>query len=150
MMDIALAPSERKQLLQFASLALSGRECCRAQALLWLDDGEAVDNIADRLQVSRQTLYNWVRRFQARTDVPIEDRLREQRIHLTDIERFAAGEVSRDVVEALGYRQVAQRVAATRALQPRPFSRLAFTPSAPCAINSDRQRSANFAWFMTW
>jgi transposase len=78
MMDFALGPSERKQLQQFVLLALSGREYCRAQALLWLDDGEAVDNIADRLHVSRQTLYNWVRRFQERTDASIEERLRDE------------------------------------------------------------------------
>ena len=45
------------------------------------------------------------------------DRLGEQGIHLPDIERIAAREVGRDIHEALGDLQVAQRMVATRALQ---------------------------------
>src|SRR2546427_12859780 len=45
------------------------------------------------------------------------DRLGEQGIHLPDIERIAAREVGRDIHEALGDLQVAERVVATRALQ---------------------------------
>jgi transposase len=37
----------------------------RAQALLWLDDGESVEEVADRLSVPRQTIYNWLLRAQA-------------------------------------------------------------------------------------
>jgi transposase len=37
----------------------------RAQALLWLADGEPVEEVADRSRVSRQSIYNWVARFQA-------------------------------------------------------------------------------------
>ena len=35
-------------------------EVRRAQALLWLDDGaDSSQAVADRLHVSRQTVYNW-------------------------------------------------------------------------------------------
>ncbi len=37
----------------------------RAQALLWLDEGISVQNVAHLLRVSRQTVYNWVSRFRA-------------------------------------------------------------------------------------
>ena len=38
----------------------------RAQALLWLNDGESVAAVAERLRISRQTVYNWGTRFQSR------------------------------------------------------------------------------------
>ena len=44
------------------------------------------------------------------------DRLGEQRVHLADVERIAAGKVGRDPREAIGNRQIAQLVAALRAL----------------------------------
>lgn len=78
MMDFALSTSEREQLQELVPHAPSGRECCRAQALLWIDDGEPVEFVAARLGVRRQTLYNWVRRFQQRSDLPVEQRLRDE------------------------------------------------------------------------
>ena len=36
----------------------------RAQVLLWLADGESPPAVARRLRVTRQTVYNWVRRFE--------------------------------------------------------------------------------------
>ena len=36
----------------------------RAHALLWLDAGDPVQEVAARLRVSRRTIYNWVARFQ--------------------------------------------------------------------------------------
>jgi transposase len=36
----------------------------RAFALLLLDDGQSVEEVAAALRVSRQTTYNWVCRFQ--------------------------------------------------------------------------------------
>jgi transposase len=38
----------------------------RAQALLWLDEGESAEAVAARLGVSRQTVYNWATRFKER------------------------------------------------------------------------------------
>ena len=45
----------------------------RAQALLWLDEGERAETVAVRLGVSRQTVYNWATRFKERRgqcDIP--------------------------------------------------------------------------------
>ena len=47
----------------------------RAQALLWLDEGESVQEVADRLQLSRQAIYNWITRFRARGQLPIAARV---------------------------------------------------------------------------
>jgi transposase len=53
----------------------AGRECCRAQALLWLSQGMPVEAIADLLGVTRQTVYNWANRFQQREGLALYDRL---------------------------------------------------------------------------
>ena len=37
----------------------------RIQALLWLDGGESVQQVADRLRVSRPAVYKWLVHFQA-------------------------------------------------------------------------------------
>lgn len=47
----------------------------RALALLWLDEGEEVQEVAAHLQVSRQSVYNWATRFQLRGDLPLCARL---------------------------------------------------------------------------
>jgi transposase len=51
------------------------RQPLRAYALLWLDDGASVPEVAQRLAVTRQTVYNWASRFQLRTDLQIALRL---------------------------------------------------------------------------
>jgi transposase len=51
------------------------RERSRAQALLWLADGESVEQVAELLQVSRQTVYNWTERFQQREGLDLRARL---------------------------------------------------------------------------
>jgi transposase len=51
------------------------QERCRAQVLLRLDEGEPVEAIAESLRVSRQTIYNWARRFQERSDLDLRPRL---------------------------------------------------------------------------
>ncbi len=50
-------------------------ELRRALALLWLDEGDDPQEVADRLRVSRQTVYHWVQRFQQRSAAPLEERL---------------------------------------------------------------------------
>src|SRR5215217_3457443 len=47
----------------------------RAFALLLLDDGQRVEEVAATLRVSRQTIYNWASRFQHRHDLSILERL---------------------------------------------------------------------------
>lgn len=51
------------------------RQHQRAQALLWLAEGDAVVDVAERLRVERRTIYNWITRFQERADSIIEERL---------------------------------------------------------------------------
>jgi transposase len=46
----------------------------RTQALLWLDGGESVQQIADRLRVSRQAVYKWLAHFQARQAFSLQTR----------------------------------------------------------------------------
>src|SRR6516225_8020670 len=72
-----LTPSERSQLGSFIRNAPSGRECCRAQALLWLDQQQTPDEVAHHLGVTRQTLYNWVHRFQQRGGLELQVRLND-------------------------------------------------------------------------
>jgi transposase len=47
----------------------------RAQALLWLDAGEPVPEVAARLRVSRRTIYNWVARFRGGPALDLTARL---------------------------------------------------------------------------
>ena len=53
----------------------SAKERCRAQALLWLAEGSGVEEVAESLHVSRQTVYNWVTRFQERHGLGLRARL---------------------------------------------------------------------------
>lgn len=74
---IQLSPRARSVLTEFARTGTSGREVRRAQALLWLDAGESVQTVAQRLQVSRQMIYALVTRYQARADQAIMARLQD-------------------------------------------------------------------------
>lgn len=47
----------------------------RAEAILWLDEGVTVTEIAKRLQVQRGTIYNWVTRFHERSGGDMDYRL---------------------------------------------------------------------------
>jgi transposase len=64
---ITLTPQEREGLEERAAHTQHAYELRRAQALLWLDSGERVPEIAARLRVTRQSIYNWVERFKRRT-----------------------------------------------------------------------------------
>jgi len=55
-----------------------GREVRRAQALLWLDNGESVQAVAQRLQVSRQMLYDLLVRYDARSEQSILTRIQDE------------------------------------------------------------------------
>lgn len=77
MAPFQLRPHERRALSRLAGSAPTAKELTRAQALLWLDDGEAVDEVAHRLRVSRQTVYSWLLRFRQRTDQDPRARLQD-------------------------------------------------------------------------
>jgi transposase len=38
----------------------SVRQLKRAQALLWVDEGEPISRVAERLRITRQSIYNWI------------------------------------------------------------------------------------------
>ncbi|MEW6125988.1 MAG: helix-turn-helix domain-containing protein [Acidobacteriota bacterium] len=65
-----LNPKERILLEHIISNSLDARQVLRAYAF-WLDDGDSVEEIAQRLGVSRQTIYNWASRFQQRQNVEL-------------------------------------------------------------------------------
>ena len=75
MTAFALSHKERTLLEQLVSDTQDARSVCRAYGLLWLDQGEAVQTIAGRLSVSRQTVYNWTERFVERKGCALEARL---------------------------------------------------------------------------
>lgn len=60
---------------QFTTSASDARQLRRAQALLWLAEGDSVEEVADRLRVDRRTIYNWVARFHERLHRGLEFRL---------------------------------------------------------------------------
>jgi transposase len=54
---------------------LKARDLQRAQALLWLAQRESVAEVAERLGVSRQTIYNWRDHFLDRRGQALPERL---------------------------------------------------------------------------
>jgi transposase len=62
MAPLILSPRQRLELEILAARNPVARERCRAQALLWLDEGEAVEQVAESLRVSRRTVYYWPER----------------------------------------------------------------------------------------
>jgi transposase len=66
MTSFELSYQERSALEIFLRRPRHGRQLRRAQALLWLDEGDTVAEVADRLHTSRQTIYNWTSQFEAR------------------------------------------------------------------------------------
>lgn len=70
------------------------RQFRRAQALLWLDEGKRVGDVAHLLRVSRQTVYNWINRF--RRDGNISPALR-----LSDSERSGRPRTVHGIIDPL-------------------------------------------------
>jgi transposase len=70
---LVLNSQERRVLEDLITPAALTNEVRRAQALLWLDEGESPQAVARQLHVSRQTVYNWATRFKRRRgacDIP--------------------------------------------------------------------------------
>lgn len=70
-----LSPTARVRLQEVACRGANARQVRRAQALLWLAQGNAVQEVAQRLGVSRQSIYAWVMHYQARRTEPILERV---------------------------------------------------------------------------
>jgi transposase len=61
---IELSYKERSELERVLKSCTKSKVYQRAQALLLLDEGAVVEQVAELLRVSRQTLYNWMDRFE--------------------------------------------------------------------------------------
>jgi transposase len=72
---VKLKAREVIQLEELVLTATDSRQLKRAQALLWLDAGESVEEIADRLQITQQSVYNWIARFVGRAEVEMAGRV---------------------------------------------------------------------------
>ena len=75
MAPVMLNTRQRSELATFMLHTPSAKERCRAQAVLWLAEGETVDQVAELLHVSRQTVYNWVERFEQRQGLDLRSRV---------------------------------------------------------------------------
>ena len=64
---LKLHGSQRRRLEEVVRHPESAGHLKRAQALLWVDDGESVSEVAKRLGVTRQSIYNWIDRIRHRT-----------------------------------------------------------------------------------
>jgi transposase len=66
---------ERQGLEDLMRQATEATALRRTQALLWLDGGESIQQIADRLRISRQAVYKWLAHFQARQACALQTRV---------------------------------------------------------------------------
>jgi transposase len=74
---IRLSHQEHEQVADLATHTRHAHELRRAQALLWVDGGERIETVAERLCVTRQTVYNWIKRFYTQGAQEISARLAE-------------------------------------------------------------------------
>lgn len=75
MVELLLSPQEQMELSQIAQCDPNRRVQARAQALLMVGLGLPVAAVASHLSFSRQTIYGWVARYQARSEEPVALRL---------------------------------------------------------------------------
>jgi len=94
MTHFSLKHRERRFLEAFVTCPCGGRELRRAQALIWLDEGESVEEVAERLRVSRQSVYNWQARFSTRREL-------EPAARLADGVRRGRPRTARGIIEPL-------------------------------------------------
>jgi transposase len=106
---VTLSPEEWEALETLAAYTTDAQLLRRSQALLWLDEGETVTEVAARLRVTRQAVYKWVGHFQRCSTLEIATRLapgkrsgRPRTVHGV-IEPLILAVIDRDPRE-LGYR----------------------------------------------
>jgi len=75
MLSIILGDRLRSELEALVTQTPLAKERCRAQALLWLAEGLSAEEVAELLHITRQTVYNWVGRFQSRAGLDLRARL---------------------------------------------------------------------------
>jgi Homeodomain-like domain len=79
MTPFVLHPRERQELEGMELDPLAATSLRRTQALLWLDEGESVQEVAERLHLSRQAIYKWISRFHTRSTLPMAARIADGR-----------------------------------------------------------------------
>jgi transposase len=106
---VTLSPEEWDTLETLAAHTTNAHLLRRAQALLWLDEGETVPEVAARLRVTRQAVYKWVAHFRTYSTHDMAARLapgkrtgRPRAVHGL-IEPLILAVIDRDPRE-LGYR----------------------------------------------
>jgi hypothetical protein len=65
-MLLRLSPTAYQRLVEVAHTTHAPRALHRAQALLWLHDGDTVEEVATRLFVAPRTVFRWCRHFHER------------------------------------------------------------------------------------
>jgi transposase len=75
MASFTLSERQRAELEYVVTHTPLAKERSRAQAVLWLSQGIAAEEIADLMDVSRQTVYNWAERFRRRESLDLRARL---------------------------------------------------------------------------
>ena len=78
MAQISLTDSQRQELQHLARRGRDARVVRRAQGLLWLDQGEHPIAVAQRLGITRESVYAWLRRLQHQGAGALAEKLREQ------------------------------------------------------------------------
>lgn len=68
----------RRALERMIRTGSNARMVRRAQALIWLQQGERVREVAQRLGLTRRAIYKMVERYQARSDRPVVERIRDR------------------------------------------------------------------------
>jgi transposase len=90
MSTLGLTPSERRKLRQQLHRTADARLYRRLLAVLEVDQGKLVNEVARSLQVSGQSVYNWIGRFcQQRQPATLADQERSGRPTLWTEERLA-------------------------------------------------------------
>lgn len=75
MTTLKLSSQERRRLQALALSATDADVLRRAQALLWLASGHGIEDVTQRLCVSRRTVYYWVEQYKSREADKMADRL---------------------------------------------------------------------------
>src|SRR5262245_40484782 len=89
-----LQPHQRRVLSHIVGSVPTAKELTRAQALLWLDEGEGVEEVAHRLLVSRQPVDNWLLRVRQRAG-------QEPRARLQDAPRGGRPPTAKGIIDPL-------------------------------------------------
>lgn len=75
MVQVQLTDEEFEAVKDVVARSRSARQLRRAQAIFWLSQGASVQEVAERLCVSRATIYTWATRFEDRADLDLAQRL---------------------------------------------------------------------------